>query len=190
MKEKISALMDGELDGTAAAELIDAIERVMRSQEHDGRSRESEALDAWRTYHLVSDTMRDTRLLSAGFRDRLLQRLAAEPTVLAPKRPAFESQYEPRKRFAMPAAAAASLAAVGLVGWLALAPQQPATQPRAPVAQVVPPVLEAKKPAMIPLPTATPDYLLAHQGFSPRISLQGMAPYARTVSAQANEGRK
>jgi hypothetical protein len=71
-----------------------------------------------------------------------------------------------------------------------LAPQQQATQLRAPVAQVAQPILEAKKPAMVPLPTATPDYLLAHQGFSPRISLQGMAPYARTVSAQANEGRK
>jgi sigma-E factor negative regulatory protein RseA len=190
MKEKISALMDGELEGKAAAELIDAMDRDLRSQERDGSSREGEALGAWRTYHLVSDAMRDTRLLSAGFRDRLMQRLAAEPTVLAPRRPVFESQYEPRKRFAMPAAAAASLAGVGLVGWLALAPQQQATQLRAPVAQVAQPMLEAKKPAMVPLPTATPDYLLAHQGFSPRISLQGMAPYARTVSAQANEGRK
>jgi hypothetical protein len=88
----------------------------------------------------------------------------------------------------MPAAAAASLAAVGLVGWLALGPQhQPAS---APVAQAVQPTREAKQPVIVPLPTATPDYLLAHQGFSPRISLQGMAPYARTVSAQANEGRK
>ena len=34
------------------------------------------------------------------------------------------------------------------------------------------------------------DYLLAHQGFSPRGSLQGMAPYARTVSDQANGARK
>jgi sigma-E factor negative regulatory protein RseA len=178
MKEKISELMDGELDNKAAAALIDELERG------------GDALDAWRTYHLVSDAMRDTRLLSAGFRDRVFQRLAAEPTVLAPKRPAVESQNEPRKRFAMPAAAAASLAAVGLVGWLALAPQHPAAPLQAPVAQVVQPLHEAKKPVMVPLPTATPDYLLAHQGFSPRISLQGMAPYARTVSAQANEGRK
>jgi len=185
MKEKISALMDGELDGKAAAELIDELQRDMRAREHDG-----EALAAWRTYHLVSDAMRDARPLSAGFRDRVLERLAAEPTVLAPKRPAFEARYEPRKRFAMPAAAAASLAAVGLVGWLALAPQHQARAPQAPVAQSVQPILEAKKPVIVPLPTATPDYLLAHQGFSPRISLQGMAPYARTVSAQANEGRK
>jgi sigma-E factor negative regulatory protein RseA len=179
MKEKISALMDGELDGRAAAELVDELERG------------GEALEAWRTYHLVSDAMRDTQLLSAGFRDRVLQRLAAEPTVLAPKRLNSEPRQEPRKRFATPTAAAASLAAVGLVGWLALAPQhQVAPTQTTAVAQGVPPMLEAKKPAMVPLPTATPDYLLAHQGFSPRISLQGMSAYARTVSAQANESRK
>jgi hypothetical protein len=34
----------------------------------------------------------------------------------------------------------------------------------------------------VPLPSAANDYLLAHQGFSPRVSLQGMAPYVRTVS--------
>jgi hypothetical protein len=32
-------------------------------------------------------------------------------------------------------------------------------------------------------PEAANDYLLAHQGYSPRISLQGMAPYVRTVSS-------
>jgi sigma-E factor negative regulatory protein RseA len=185
MKEKISALMDGELDGKAAAKLIDELERDIGSLERDG-----EALDAWRTYHMVSDAMRDTQLLSAGFRDRVLQRLAAEPTLLAPKRPASEAHYGPRKRFATPAAAAASLAAVGLVGWLALAPQHQVAPQTTPAAQVAQPMLEAKKPAIVPLPTATPDYLLAHQGFSPRISLQGMSAYARTVSAQANEGRK
>jgi sigma-E factor negative regulatory protein RseA len=178
MKEKISALMDGELEGKAAAELIDELERG------------GEALDAWRTYHLVSDAMRDTQLLSAGFTDRVVQRLAAEPTVLAPKKLHFGAQQEPRRRFATPAAAAASLAAIGLVGWLAVAPQHQLAPPGTPIAQVVQPALEAKKPVMVPLPTATPDYLLAHQGFSPRISLQGMSAYARTVSAQANEGRK
>ena len=152
MKEKISALMDGELDERAAAEALNA----MRA--------EGEALDAWRTYHLVSDAMRDTRLLSPGFAARVAERLAAEPTVLAPvKRQAVQ-------RFAL--AAAASVAGVGLVGWLAFAPQ-----PQAPA-----PVAKASAPVAIPLPASANDYLLAHQGFSPRVSLQGMAPYVRTVA--------
>jgi hypothetical protein len=61
----------------------------------------------------------------------------------------------------------------------------PAPTP-APVAQVQP----ERKPNIVPLPTTANDYLLAHQGFSPRISLQGMAPYARTVAEQAVEPRR
>jgi sigma-E factor negative regulatory protein RseA len=190
MKEKISELMDGELEDGVAAMSIDGLERSMASGGQEG-----EAFEAWRTYHLIGDALRDTRTLSAGFAARVAERLAAEPTVLAPRRSA-PSLQEPRKWYALPAAAAAGFAAIGLVGWLALAPQPQAPQQSpAAFAQAVPVPqvsgsLEARKPAIVPLPTATPDYLLAHQGFSPRTSLQGMAPYARTVSAQANEGRR
>jgi hypothetical protein len=87
----------------------------------------------------------------------------------------------PAQRFAY--AAAASLAAVALVGWLAFAPQ-----PEAPkMAQVQPPIMQAVN---VPLPSAANDYLLAHQGFSPRVSLQGMAPYVRTVAEHQDEPRK
>jgi sigma-E factor negative regulatory protein RseA len=153
--------MDGELDEQAADNAI----RVLRS--------EGESLEAWRTYHLISDAMRDTRLLSAGFAARVAERLAAEPTVLAPRR------KQAVQRFAL--AAAASVAGVGLVGWLAFAPQ-PESQP----------VAQAPAPAMasIPLPSATNDYLLAHQGFSPRVSLQGMAPYVRTVAERPGQTAK
>jgi sigma-E factor negative regulatory protein RseA len=177
MKDRISSLMDGELDDRSAAQLIDTL----------GRDRE--AVEAWRSYHLIGDAMRDTRLLSPGFTSRLSEKLAAEPTVVAPRRiPA-----EPRRWFA-PLPVAASLAAVALVGWVAFnSPQQGAPLPqiaKAPAAPVQPvaQVAQVKKPpVMVPLPTAANDYLLAHQGFSPRLSLQGMAPYVRTVSEQVRE---
>jgi len=168
MKDRISALMDGELDDRGAAELIDAL----------GRDRE--ALLAWRSYHVISDAMREGRLLSEGFAARLSERLAAEPTVLAPR----ALQAQSRRWYAL--SAAASLAAVTLVGWMAFAPQPRVAPAPVPVAQIQP---EAK-PNIVPLPTATNDYLLAHQGFSPRVSLQGMAPYVRTVSEQAVEPRR
>jgi sigma-E factor negative regulatory protein RseA len=180
VKERISALMDGELDERAADEAI----RALRGE----GSGAGEALDAWRTYHLISDAMRDTRLLSAGFTARLAERLAAEPTVIAPA----NLRRAPAKRFAL--AAAASVAGVGLVGWLAFAPQPQVSQ----VAQAPKPqqVQKPQQPAMagtvnlIPLPSATNDYLLAHQGFSPRMSLQGMAPYVRTVAEHPDESAK
>lgn len=155
--------MDGELDERAADETI----RTLRG--------EGEAFEAWRTYHLISDAMRDTRLLSAGFAARVAERLAEEPTVIAPA----NLRRTPAKRVAL--AAAASVAGVGLVGWLAFAPQPQST---APVAQVQPAV------TTIPLPAATNDYLLAHQGFSPRVSLQGMLPYVRTVAEHPAERTK
>jgi sigma-E factor negative regulatory protein RseA len=168
MKDKISALMDGELDDQSAAQMLDAL------------AGDSEARDSWRTYHLISDTLGKSRMLSPGFTERVAAALAGEPTVLAPgrRRPA-----EPRRWVAM----AASVAAVALVGWLGFAPQQTAV---APVAQQAPKVLAESKPQLVPLPSGTSDYLLAHQGFSPRVALQGMAPYVRTVSDQAREPRK
>jgi len=168
MKDRLSALVDGELDDKSAAAVIEAL------------GRDQDALRTWRTYQLISDAMRQGRLLSGGFSSRVSARLAAEPTVLAPR----ALQPEPRRWAAL--SIAASLAAVGLVGWLAFAPQPQVAPAPAPVAQVP---IEVK-PTIVPLPTAANDYLLAHQGFSPRISLQGMAPYVRTVSEQTVEPRR
>jgi len=162
MKDRISQLMDGELDDRSAAEAIKAC------------GQGGDALDTWRTYHLISDAMRDSRVLSAGFSARVMQRLEAEPTVLAPQRARAES----RTWFAL--SAAASFAAVALVGWLAFAPQ-PSVAPQ--VAQTPKPAAEAPQAAAAAMtPSAANEYLLAHQGFSPRVSFQGMAPYVRNVS--------
>ena len=178
MKDRIevSALMDGELDDRAAAGVIDAL------------AADREALEAWRTYHLISDALRANRVLSEGFTERVARELAREPTVVAPGR---LPQRQPRTWYAL----AASLAAVALVGWLGFAPPPPGSPAGSPgpVAQgplpSQPAPIEAR-PASVPLPSGTNDYLLAHQGFSPRISLQGMAPYVRTVSEQGQEPRK
>lgn len=167
MKQSISVLMDGELGDRAAGELIDAL------------ARDREALAAWRAYHLIGDALRQSRPLSEGFSARVALKLAEEPTVIAPGR----LQPQPRTWYAL----AASLAAVALVGWLGFAPEQaPAPVAKAPPAR---PVAQAT-PVVVPPPQGTNDYLLAHQGFSPRLSLQGMAPYVRTISEQGQEPRK
>jgi sigma-E factor negative regulatory protein RseA len=168
MNEKISALVDGELDGRSAGECIDAL-------------REAQAREAWGTYHLIGDTLRGTRELSGDFSARLAWRLAEEPTVLAPQRQAATPAQAGARRWLAPMPIAASFAAVALVGWLAFTPQQPAPLPAPVVAKAA---VEERKPAIIPLTASTNDYLLAHQGFSPRPALHGMAPYVITVSEQ------
>ncbi|HJV11347.1 MAG TPA: sigma-E factor negative regulatory protein [Burkholderiales bacterium] len=160
MKDRLSALMDGELDDRSAAEVIEAL------------GRDHEAVRTWRTYQLISDAMRESRLLSADFAARFSDVLAKEPTVLAPR----ATQRESRKWVAL--SAAAGVAAVALVGWMTFAPQ-PGPAPLAQVQAEAP-----KPPVMVPLPTSANDYLLAHQAFSPRGSL---APYIRTVSEQSAE---
>ena len=179
MKQKISEWMDGELEGPDAERMLPALRE------------EGEARQAWRTYHLIGDALRDTQLLSPRFGERIAASLAQEPTVLAPAAtPAVRSW----RRYLMPAATAA--AAAGFVGAVAfmmplqepsVAPQLAAqTPPRATPAAVV----TEPAPASVPLPVATDDYLLAHQGYSPRNRLQGVAPYVRTVSGQALESKR
>lgn len=146
MKDRISALMDGELDEREAAEAIAAL------------ANDAPARDAWRTYHLIGDAMRE-----------------GQPAV-APRRPAANAPFW---RVALPATAVA--AAVALVSWVAFAPLQNPPAQTAPVAQA---------PATVPPPAAANDYLLAHQGFSPRVALQGMTAYVRTVSEPAEEPRR
>lgn len=149
MKERISALMDGELGERDAAEAI------------AGLANDTQARDAWRTYHLIGDAMRESR------------------SAVALRRPAANA---PRWRVALPAMAIA--AAVALVSWVAFAPVQQSSPPQ-------PPQLAAAKPIVIvPPPLAANDYLLAHQAFSPRIALQGMAAYVRTVSDPAEEAQR
>ena len=172
MKDRISVLMDGELDDRSAAQVIEALA--------GGRQAEGEAREAWRTYHLISDALGKSRMLSEGFSERVAAALAAEPTVLAPRR--LGAPREPRRWVAL----AAGVAAVSLVGWLGFAPQQAVQVAKAPA----PAAPKEVKPAVVALPSGTNDYLLAHQAFSPRMSLVGMAPYVRTVSEPAREARR
>lgn len=171
--DKISALMDGELDAHQAQH---EFARLEQSQE---------LRQKWNTFHLIGDALRGERLLSTDLAEPLEQRLTQEPTVLAPRRRPVQ------KVTAYALSAAASVAAVALVSWLALSTQQSTTREEVAVA---PPVtaLPAALPAVVPVaPVAsvpdegrTNEYLLAHQAFSPSTAIQGVVPYIRSVSTR------
>jgi sigma-E factor negative regulatory protein RseA len=174
MKAKISAMMDGELEAHELSEPLSALEA------------DREARESWRTYHLISDALRGDAILSADCARRVSQRLAQEPALVAPLPGPVRAPERPR--WFVPSALAASVAAVAFVGWVALAPQR-ATAPA--VATV--PVAQAQRtaePPKVPVTSATQDYLFAHQAFSPRNSLQGMAPYVRSVSDETVQKTK
>jgi sigma-E factor negative regulatory protein RseA len=71
MKEKLSALIDGELQSDSL-------------HAHLGRLRaDPELRGAWDTYHLIGDALRGQ--VGPRISDRVVARLREEPTVLAPR---------------------------------------------------------------------------------------------------------
>ncbi len=185
--DKISALMDGELARDEAGRLVVDI------RQRDGLR------EAWATYHLIGEAMRGESCADCGVMRSVASQLAQEPTVLAPRRISGEIG----RRWALPSLAAA--AAVATVTWMTMETQRGgAGQPLAAPAShmVVPavavqssiPLPEYSQSVHLPAQASTPvpiqfsarefdAYLMAHQEFSPSNTLQGLAPYVRTVTS-------
>lgn len=183
MKETLSAWIDSELDARQTGTLLPRLKQ------------DAELRRDWDCYHLIGDAMRG--VYGPDLCARIRDRLDAEPTVLAPLR---RSRAEKLRWGAL--SLAASVAAAGFVGWIALSGRQPvpvqvatvaappvaavsasqvaaASAPQvAPVARVVAPEVEVAMPAG----DVINDYLLAHQRYSPSDAMQGVAPYVLTVA--------
>jgi len=164
MKEKVSALIDGELQSDSL-------------HAHLGRLRaDPELRGAWDTYHLIGDALRGQ--ISPGIADRVVARLREEPTVLAPR-----AERNPTRRLGWYAmSAAASVAAVVFVAWTA----SPGWRAESQLAGGPDPATVAT-PAPVALvssvaPVEIENYLLAHQPYSHTSAMQGIAPYGRSVA--------
>jgi sigma-E factor negative regulatory protein RseA len=182
MNDDISAFVDGELDPESSARFL------QRMKNDDG------LMQAWRDYHLIGDALRGDarRGLDASF----ARRLDAEPTILAPRALVAANNSHWMKALS----AAAGVAAVAAAAWVALPQFAPDSQ--LPIAKnessSAAPVSIASRDGFakpdqarlagggsdIPVAVGVEDYLLAHQRFSPASSMQGVAPYVRTVSAE------
>ena len=189
--DRISALMDGELAGAEAARLVADV-------------RDKQGLrETWATYHLIGEALRGEPCSDCAVAGSVAKRLAAEPTVLAPRRISGDIG----RRWALPSMAAA--AAVASVTWIAVETQQggvmqpgamPASHLIVPAVQTSISLPEYAQSVHLPAQSAAPvpiqfsarefdAYLRAHQEFSPSTTLQGLAPYVRTVTGTAETGR-
>lgn len=116
MNEQISALLDDEISIDEAGHIIVAVES------------QKAASIAWQHYLLIGDAMRGDAILSADFKQNLMQKLDAEPTVLAPNmrniassQPQDASSKQAQKaELSSQWAIAASFAAVMVVSYMAL----------------------------------------------------------------------
>lgn len=164
MNEKLSAWMDGELEADYAGQLPAQLKR-------DAGLRGN-----WDCYHLVGDALRGVQ--GPDLCAKIRAQLDAEPTVLAPHR---RSTAEKVHRIVL--SAAASVAAVAFVGWMAM----PSLQQPDPVQIAA--KTEVKQVA-VPAGEGAQDYLLAHQRYSPSNAMQGVAPYVRTVAEERRAVRR
>ena len=163
MKEKLSALMDDQGDRAECDHCLNQLKQDVELRE------------SWELYHLIGDVLRGTD--GAALPDSFSGRLAAEPTVVAPRRRSASGVAAGPLRYTLPLAA--GIAAVAFVAWVGLPQLQPAPVLEARVNTA--PVPVAAAPA-VPVAHDVGDYLLAHQRFSPSSAMSGVAPYVRTVS--------
>ncbi len=144
----LSELMDGE---TGGHDLEDAIK---------GLCCDEQARERWALYHSIGDAMRGAAPLSSDFSRTFNERLAAEPTVLAPR----------LRRYTAPAAIALA-ASVAVVSVVALMPGLGGHE--AAGLQLA----QRNAPAQSTEYRMAP-YLVAHQEFAP---MAVASPYQRAV---------
>ncbi|MFC4159199.1 sigma-E factor negative regulatory protein [Chitinimonas lacunae] len=101
MQEKLSAMIDGELDDHELDALLSALD------EEDSRD--------WDTCHLIGDALNQHSVLSSDFMERFSARLDAEPIVIAPAAIKRRRQL-PRRRW-VALSMAASVAFVSATAW-------------------------------------------------------------------------
>lgn len=154
----LSAVLDGETGRTESGAFLTA----MRQDERLRRS--------WSEYHLIGDLMRGVGPAPDGFMTRFSERLAAEPTVLAPQRHIWPQR--------LVVASLASLAVWGAVSLTGLMPTQ--TPESAPIASAPanPGFQQATLVAPVEYDSAQlAPYVVAHQEFAPSaVATPGFEP--------------
>ena len=174
MKDKISALMDGELDSIDVADTISQI-------------KESEELrNEWSTYHLIGDVLRQPAMSTPDIASNIRNELDIEPSVLAPDIP--KERKSQVFAFAIAASMVAAVAAVTWMGGQTMErplTDEPSLQAVAPTVTTAPVLAQKEEPKTDKLVLQDPasirinDYMFAHGEFT---AIRGVSPYMRTVA--------
>jgi sigma-E factor negative regulatory protein RseA len=170
MTEKLSALLDGHVDDdTASRTIFDTLrqDRTMRQK--------------WGTYCLIGDALRGEAEGVPDLTSRVLARLDAEPTVVAPA-PRLRAPARSTRLGRVVLPVAASVMGVTAVGWVVQS-MQPAAGPLNVAANAngkvsgmatVAPVVNAED--------SLRSYVFAHQALAGGSSIPGVAQFVRTVT--------
>ncbi|NMG64192.1 anti-sigma 24 factor [Azoarcus indigens] len=177
MKDKLSALLDGDLDEHSARPVF------------QGLKNDRDLRDVWASYCLIGDALRgDGDVSDSKFLSKVMAEIDAAPTVLSPS--SVPRVGQSAWQSLMPIAA--SVMGVAAVGWVASAlysDQQVPTQ-QLTVAQRVAPGPIGIAPVSLAVPRISRpasandlhrEYLFAHQGVGAG-PMSGAVQYVRAVS--------
>lgn len=172
LREKLSALVDGELDDADSVHVLDRI------------AREPALKALWERYHLVSDVLRNhlPALTSVDLVDKVRQAVQDEPVSIRPRRRPHRAILKQVAGFAL----AASVAVVAVLGFRGMG--RPESTPAVEtVAQTRAPVSGVERTGL-----RRPDveqrldaYMVNHSEYTGS-PLRGMMPYARIVAYDAS----
>lgn len=155
MQEKISALLDGELDHDQAASVLAALDQ------------DDELQDNWHLYHLIGDVLRDSNQANVSITNKVATRLNEEPALTVTHQTSV-TKHPPREA-ANKAwySVAASLAGIAFVGWVAWQSFSPATTKPAGISANLAQQMQTS-PTVKPVAyeSRVNDYWLAHRQLS------------------------
>lgn len=145
MTQEISSLMDGEL---GPQEVDTAVVACSSSRENEER---------WCLYHVIGETMRGQPPRRISSIEALRTKLREEPAIIARPKRMLETNFG---RIAL--AAAASVATIGIVGWIGTqGGQSPGVSPIAKGSLAIQPV--SNRSTVQIAPAEVQDYLAAHR---------------------------
>lgn len=179
MKERLSALLDGDVEASQPKPVLEALRQ------------DAELRGQWDAYCLIGDVLRGERDHSAGFVSRVMAELEQEPTVLAPPAHKALLPFTSRPMMAV-AASVMGVVAVGLVAFT-MYPRTPDSIPVAGVVASAPAPAVQSAEAVQLATTAGEDshrnFLFVHQAMSGGGPIPGAVHYVRTVSDTRGEQR-
>lgn len=186
MKEKLSALLDGDLEEHSVRTTLEGLRR-------DGDLRKD-----WEAYCLIGDVLRGECHSAPDFVTRVMSSLEDEPVVLAP---ATMETGTRRSVWQSLLPIAASVMGVAAVGWVAgaLYSGEKAATPVVSVQRIAnTAIASAAKPVASAVPggqvaaaaeDAHREYVFAHQAMTAGGPIPGAVQYVRTVSDTRQDSR-
>lgn len=175
MKEKLSAMMDGELSEHEQASVLSEL------------SRDPELKKTWQRFQIIRATLRKEldEVVSVDLGDRIAENVRQLPSFVLDEK--FPRRWRPATRWVGTMALAASVAVVAITGvrWFSSNESQPTPQQIA-VAPGQPP--DFIRAGLTRWDTGKPEharllntYLIEHHEFTPTTSMNGVMSYGRFV---------